>query len=162
MQEPKSKKELLEMVTDGRSQFTSLINKIPEDRMLEKGVESDWSIKDILAHISSWEVKMSQAFSELQKSNDPPDWPTTDEAVHALNADFYTANQNKSLKQVLSAYETSYEQALAVTKAMPESDLFDLDRFDWRQGRPLWWMVAGNTFGHYEDHIPNSEAWLNR
>jgi hypothetical protein len=128
--------------------------------MLEIGVESDLSMKDILAHITAWELKISQVFSEIQANDDPPDWPTTNEAVDALNANFYESNRDKPLAQVLAGFEDSYRQALAATRAMPEANLFDPDRFEWRQGRPLWWVVAGNTFGHYEDHIPNIKAWL--
>jgi len=160
--EPTSKAELLQMAADGRAQLITLINRIPEKRMLETGVESDWSIKDILAHISAWEMKMSAAFSEIQTSDNPPDWPTTDEAVDALNADFYATNQDKPLSQVLAEFQASYPQALAAAQALSEHDLFAPDRFAWREGRPLWWIVAGNTFGHYRDHIPNIEAWLEK
>ena len=103
---------------------------------------------------------MSQVFAEIQMSGEPLDWPTTDEAVDALNAHFYETNRGKSLPQVMAEFETSFTQALAATEAMSEADLFDLERFKWRQGRPLWWMVAGNTFAHYDDHIPNIKKWL--
>jgi hypothetical protein len=160
MIEPTTKADLLQMVENGRAEFMALINQIPQERMLETGVESNWSVKDILAHIAAWELKMSQVFAELQQSDAPPDWPTTDEAVDALNANFYETNRDKPLAQVIADFDAAYPQALAATKAMSEGDLFDPRRFAWREGRPLWWMVAGNTFGHYGDHIPNIETWL--
>lgn len=162
MKEPTAKAELLQFVRNGRVQLTTLISQIPADRMLETGIESDWSIKDILAHIAAWETKMSQVFAEIRTNEAPSDWPTTDEAVNALNAHFYETNRDKSLAQVMSDFEAAYPKALAAAEAMSEADLFDPHRYEWRQGRPLWWMVAGNTYGHYEDHIPNIRAWLGR
>jgi hypothetical protein len=141
-------------------QLVTLIDQSPQERMEEKGVETDWSIKDILAHITSWETKMVEVMIAMQTSDEMPDWPTTDEAVDTLNAHFHVNNQDKPLAQVLAEFEASYPQAIAATEATSETDLFNPARFAWRKGRPLWWMVAGNTFGHYSDHIPNIEAWL--
>ena len=160
--EPKTKAELLQFVQDGRIQLTTLIDQIPEKRMLEKGVETDWSIKDILAHITAWEAKMCAVFAEIQVSDAPPDWPATNEAVDELNASFYADNQNKRLAQVLVEFAASYPEAVAATEAMSEDNLFNPDRFAWRAERPLWYIVAGNTFGHYWDHIPNIEAWMKK
>lgn len=157
---PESKAELLQFVQDGRHQFEAVLNQVPQDRMEEKGVETNWSVKDILAHITAWETKMTQVLGDMQTSDKMPDWPVGDEGVDDLNAAFYEANKNKPMAQVLAEFEASYPRAFAATKAMSETDLFDPDRFAWRKGRPLWWMVAGNTFGHYWDHIPNIEAWL--
>ncbi len=160
MKEPQTKAELLQYVHDGRVDFLNLINQIPKNRLLERGVESDWSIKDILAHITAWEVKMSEAFAEIQASGVPHSWPETDADVDALNAEFYAANKDKPLTLVLSEFEDAFPQAVAATEAFSEEDLFDQDRYAWRKERPLWWMVAGNTYGHYGDHVPNIQAWL--
>ena len=43
---------------------------------------------------------------------------------------------------------------------VPEDELFDPDRFEWRKGRPLLWMIGGNTFGHYQEHIDWINEWL--
>lgn len=160
MDEPQNKAELLEWVVDGRATLVHLVSQIPRQHMLAPGVEADWSIKDILAHITSWELKMCEVFAEVQAGQAPSNWPATNEAVDALNAEFTRANKDKPLDQVLQEFETSYPQALAAVEAMPEAVLFDPDRFTWRQGRPLWWLVAGNMFGHYGEHIPALEAWL--
>lgn len=159
---PENKTELLQFVEDGRHDFIDLINSIPKERLEEKGVETNWSVKDILAHITAWETKMSNAFTEILHSDEPPDWPTTLQAVDQLNANFYDENKDKPLTQVLVEFEESYPKAITAIKALSEDDLFDPDRFYWRQGRALWETAAGNTFGHYMDHIPNIQAWLNQ
>ncbi len=160
MKEPATKAELLQMVENGRTQLNALISQIDEAKMLEPGVEENGSIKDILAHMTAWEVKMSEVFVEVTNGRAPTNWPTTDEAVDHLNADFYAANRDKPLAQVMSEFEASYLQVVTAVQALSEDELFDPNRFEWREGRPLWYMVAGNTFGHYGDHLPNIEGWL--
>ena len=160
--EPKNKEELLQFVEDGRIELVALINSIPKERLEEKGVETNWSVKDILAHMTAWETKMSNAFGEVLISDDPPDWPITHQAVDELNAKFYEENKDKSLSQVLAEFEASYPKAVAAINALSEDDLFNPDRFYWRQGLPLWGTAAGNTFGHYADHVPNIQEWLSK
>lgn len=160
MEEPTTKAELLQMMVNGRAALTALIEPIPLERMLESGVEATWSVKDILAHLTSWEVKMCAVLAGRQSELPPANWPTTADAVDAINADFTMANGAKSLIQVLQEFETAIHQALAAVEAMSEADLFDAARFEWQEGRPLWYLVADNTFAHYEEHIPSIEGWL--
>ena len=162
MEEITTKTELLRRVVEGRAALEALLEPIPAEQMLVSGVEADWSLKDILAHIAAWEDKMTAVFAAVQSSDATPDWPTTDAAVDQLNADFYAANRDKPLDQVQQEFAAAYPQAYAAVRAMPEADLFDSERYPWREGRPLWYLVGGNTFWHYEEHIPNIKAWLSQ
>jgi hypothetical protein len=36
----------------------------------------------------------------------------------------------------------------------------DPDRFPTRKGSPLWYMVAANTWWHYEEHDEDIKKWL--
>jgi len=35
---------------------------------------------------------------------------------------------------------------------MNENDIFDPQRFAWRNGSPAFDMLAGNTYEHYDEH----------
>ena len=84
MKEPTNKAELLQMMADGRIALTTLIAQIPQERMLEPDVEAVWSIKDILAHLTSWELEMCQVIVMAQAGQPPVNWPTTDEEVDEI------------------------------------------------------------------------------
>jgi hypothetical protein len=47
-----------------------------------------------------------------------------------------------------------------IVQAMPEDDLINPGRFAWSQGRPLWLLVAGDTYEHYQEHIAQIQEWL--
>ena len=89
----------------------------------------------------------------------PPGFSSWDE-IDAINLSYYQANREKTLAQVLDAFQAVYEQALQITQNIPEIDLIDPQRFAWRSGEPIWHMVAANTFEHYEEHRREIEAWL--
>ena len=162
MDEQWTKDEFLALIEDGRTQFNALIAQIPQERMLEPGVDGDWAVKDILAHITSWERKMTDWLAQIAQGEEPTGWPQTNEEIDQLNAAFFAENAAKSLDTVLAEFEASFPQALAAAQAIPEEDLFDPERFSWRQGRPLAYMVGGNTRWHYTEHEPAIRVWLDK
>ena len=52
---PPTKSDLIEVIHTERTRLESLLEGLTDSQMTESGVESSWSIKDILAHIAAWE-----------------------------------------------------------------------------------------------------------
>ena len=159
---PESKSEILEKTRTSRRAFDDLLAQIPENRMIEPGAEEDWSIKDILAHITVWEQRML-GWIQVAVEGLEPEMPApglTWEEVDELNAATYAAYKEQPLDEVIKAYLASYEQALEVLQAYPEEALMKSDYFTWRQGRPLSIVVAANTYWHYDEHLPSLQQFL--
>jgi hypothetical protein len=53
-----------------------------------------------------------------------------------------------------------HSEVIAALGRMPEADLFDGSRFAWRQGDPIWHMIAANTWWHYREHREQIRSWL--
>ncbi len=77
-----------------------------------------------------------------------------------VNLQIYEENKDKPLNEVLSEYHDSYQESLEIIKSFSEDDLIDPDRFEWREGDPLWHMVSGNTFWHYQEHENSIREWI--
>ena len=58
MEEQMTKVKLIELIVIQRHSLDQTLTRLEESQMTIPGVESDWSVKDILAHISAWERKM--------------------------------------------------------------------------------------------------------
>jgi Protein of unknown function (DUF1706) len=43
---------------------------------------------------------------------------------------------------------------------MNEEDLIGPQRFAWMKGNPLYYLVAGDTYEHYEEHSKPIREWL--
>jgi hypothetical protein len=154
-----AKPELLSSIRVAREGLEAVLAQVSEEQMVQSGVEADWSIKDILAHIVSWERSMVRWVGEALQG-EVPAMPATDDEVDRLNEQFTQENRDLPLADVLEAFGSSYHDALRVAEATPEEDLLDPDRFAWRACRPLWYVVAANTWWHYDEHQPSIEAWL--
>jgi hypothetical protein len=161
MEEQMTKVKLIELIEVQRHSLDQTLTRLEESQMTIPGVESDWSVKDILVHISAWERKMCQWLEECADGKVPqrPAPGHTWDDLDKVNLQIYEQNKDKSPDEVLFEFHDSYQESLEIVKAFPEDDLIDPDRFEWRESDPLWHMVGGNTFWHYEEHENSIRKW---
>ena len=165
MAEQISKTKVLELIHREHEALLAVLELLTEAQLVESGVENGWSVKDILAHITAWEQKMVQWIEaslsgDVSKLSVP--YGMTDDDVNQLNQQFYLANQNKPLPAVQATFAASFQQSLKMVETLTEADLLNPDRFEWREGRPLWYLVAANTWEHYQEHRQSITNWLAR
>ncbi len=162
MEPPKSKEELLDMISSERETFDKLLSTIPQSKLSMSGVEAEWSIKDILAHIVFWETLMVRWLEEAQNSVEPqilPPGKTWDD-LDEINQDAFLENRDRDLEEVLASYQDHYPQVFRSGEDAPVDVLMDADKYAWREGTPIWEMVAANTCWHYKEHHEAISKWI--
>jgi len=162
MENVTSKAEILTHIKVERQKLERVLANIPEGSLTVSGVESAWSVKDILAHIASWE-RLMVSWLEASLRGEIPDRPAPGESwenLDGMNERLYQAHKDQPFVQVIKEFEDSYQAALQNAELLSEEDLFDAGRFAWRQGDPMWRMVAANTWWHYKEHRETIERWL--
>ncbi len=162
MSQEMSKSKLMDMIRSERESLEEIIRELNEGQMLEPSLDENWSIKDILAHITTWEKRMVRWLEEAQRGESPQILPPgmTWDDLDLWNEQTYIENQNIPLPKVLSDFHSSFVQVLRTVESVSEENLIDPDRFEWRSGKPLWQMVSANTHWHYADHRAQIAAWL--
>ena len=153
LEENLTKTRLLAMALSARVYFAELWAGLTEAQFLEPHVEEEWSLKDIIAHVVSCERWMYDLLATAVSTSSIPHIPQTDAEINSQNAQFTAENNAKPLAQVLAEFAENEAKIETAITAVPEEALFDKDYYTWRNGRPLSWMVVGNTFGHYQDHV---------
>ena len=157
-----NKAEILSLIKYERAKLEDALVKIPEDKLTASGVESTWSVKDILAHIAAWE-RLMVGWVEASLRGETPDRPAPGESwddLDGMNERLYQAHKDQHLRQVLADFEDSYKSTLDSVERLSEEELLDSGRFAWRRGDPMWRMVAANTWWHYKEHRETIERWL--
>jgi hypothetical protein len=162
MDEQISKKEMLDLIRSEWKALWSVLKPLSREQMIQPGVESSWSVKDILAHITAWERRMVQWLEESLRGEVPerPAPGMSWDDLDGLNEQIYRENKDRPLDGVLADSRKSHEESLKVVEAMAEEDLIEPDRFGWRGGDPMWHMVAANTWWHYKEHCETITSWL--
>ncbi len=161
MEEQMSKEKLIEEIQIERLRLEKTLEKITAQRMITPGVMDDWTVKDLLAHITVWEQRMVRWLEQTLRDEVPEMLPPgmTWDDLDRWNEQTYQKHRHRDLDEVLADFEVSYPQALSAVKDISEEDLINPDRYAWRDGRPLWEMVAANTSWHYKEHEETITTW---
>ncbi len=157
------KAELLDWLQTAYQQWAALIAEIGPARMDQPGVNGDWSIKDLVAHLNGWQPRLIARIQAAQhgEAAPPPPWPATLQTDDEINAWIYTTNQGRSVAEVLAETQQHFQQLLTVIAGLP-ADV---------QIKPAYRVVqlngqrfsASEFFDHFrDDHEPDVRAWLTR
>ncbi|GAB1421546.1 hypothetical protein MASR2M15_17170 [Anaerolineales bacterium] len=148
-QEDMTVEALQERVATGRAEFAALWQDLPEAAMtLRPGVQEDWSVKDLIAHIVWWERYLMERVDVWLKG-DPP--LTTGDDYNAINARILAENRDRDLADVLADFDQSYQALQSQMRRLSDTQLNDRQSYATKGARILDYY-AGNTFGHYEEH----------
>lgn len=153
-----TREALWRRIQNDRAAFAAVWADLSREQMVARpGPQEDWSVKDLIAHITWWEQFLLERLTKWL--NGETLVPLTD--YDAKNAEIFEAYKDVPLEIVLDEFDASLldlEEALA---QLDDEQLHDPDRYPtW--GRPLFAFWAGNTFGHYGDHIADLQAYVRR
>jgi hypothetical protein len=157
-----SKAQLLDDLQTEQAGWEALLRDIGEERMTQPGVAGEWSVKDIVAHLTAWRRRTVARFQAALRNEPlpPPPWPAHLETDDEINAWFHASDRDRPLADVLSESREVFQQLVATLDAFPEAELLDPARFSWLEGEPLSGVAL---FGHFhEEHEPDMRAWLER
>lgn len=165
MDTPTNKTELLDTMRNGYAAFEAFLSPLDERQWTTPGVNGDWSIKDVLVHLTTWQERMARRLEGIARGEDMARFEpaiTNEEEMNRFNDATFIANRARPLAEVQTAFRASFQHLLTAVEALDESVLFEKERFAWLKGEPLWTNVGGNSFWHYEEHTQTIEAWLAR
>lgn len=161
---PANKAELLDRMHAGRAEFEAALAQIDEADMLLPALDNGWSVKDVLAHTGWWAMLAANIVEGLLDSG----WPhpeddlklETDADVDKVNVDAHARLRDVPLAEAQRLDQEGYVRLLALVERAAEADLFSRDRFEYRKGSPLFSWVGGNTFWHYDQHLPDLRQFV--
>ena len=158
---PLSKTKLLETIAAEYARLDNSLSKLTDEQMTSSGVQDDWSGKDMLAHIASWEHlatdRLTAAFSDSALSNPIiNNW----EGVHAFNATCYQENYHKPLAVVRKESLEIHHNFLAIIRKLDDNFIKNPLPFDWADGMTAFELIAANSYWHYKEHCEALEIWM--
>ena len=163
------KSELLIWLQDEYQKWEAFLDQIGTARMNQPGVNGDWSMKDIVAHLTGWNrwlVARLQAAGRGEPEPPPP-WPAHLQTDDEINAWIYESNHDRSVHEVIDETQQVFQRLLAVLEGLPEETRIDSVHKPGRVYHLVWMddqrFPAGEFFDHFhDDHEPDIRAWLER
>ncbi len=153
------KEELIQALEDGQQEMVDLLEGLPDEAMLEPGVIGNWSIKDMLAHLTFWEGQAVAVLFQIQQSDQKPSAAffgkeTTDQ----VNTRIHEVNNSRPLESIWTDFLGVRKQTIRRVNEVSDDALNNPTRFPWTNGLPLYELVLDNSVSHADEH---SEALLN-
>jgi hypothetical protein len=161
-----SKLAFLKAMREERERWEASLAGVDDALMVQPGVAGEWSLKDIVAHVTAYErglVEWLEAASRGQSLAFPNlDHPDVDHR----NAVIFAQNRHRPLSDVLLESRQVFRRLSQLVQALPEQELLDAEKTEWfvrprwNQKRPLWKCIADDSFEHYHQHIQDVRRWL--
>jgi hypothetical protein len=161
-----NKSELLNWLQEKYRHWEVFLDQIGPTRMDQPGVNGNWSMKDIVAHLTGWNRWLVVRLQAAQRGEPepPPPWPAQLQTEDEINAWIYESNRGRSAREVLDETHQVFQQLFAVIEALPDDVRIEFIE-------PKFYLVwlnnerfpAGEFFDHFhDDHEPDIRAWLAR
>ncbi|MCQ3972429.1 MAG: hypothetical protein DPW09_03160 [Anaerolineae bacterium] len=164
-----TKSELLNGLQKEHQQWEAFLDQIGPARMDQPGVNGDWSMKDLVAHLTGchrWLIARLQA-AHRREPEPPPPWPAHLQAQDDINAWIYETNRGRSVREVLDESQQVFQQLFVIVEGLPEAVRIE----PLHQGGKVFLLVwlgderfhASQFFDHFRDeHEPDVRTWLAR
>jgi hypothetical protein len=135
------------------SAFKDSYTGLPDARLLEPGVVGDWSVKDILAHVNTWEDEALKYLPVILQGGKPPRYVAYG-GIDAFNAQMTEQKRDFSLPQVRRLLDETHSRLVELIRTAPEDQLVGDTRFRRR--------LRLDTYGHYPQHAEAIREWRAR
>ncbi len=122
-----------------------------EAQMVMPGVTGEWSVKDILAHVSTWEAESLLHLPVILAGGRPPRYSQVYGGIDAFNAVMTAQWRELSLAEVLTRLQDTHARLMAYLQSVPDEQFATETRFR----RRLGW----DTYKHYPIHTEAIRTW---
>ena len=157
-----SPEEAIAILKEGHSKMLTLLEAIPKKDLERPLGTGEWSIKDLVGHIASWEELAIKALREWRERK-----PLTvhgivgvQGGVDSFNSDEVDKHRKESAEEVLERASTVHQKLLSEISAVDPDMWVDPPYYETKRPRTLGGTVGAITggkargdFGHVFDHI---------
>jgi hypothetical protein len=146
------------------NELLDVIGGLPRARLEEPGVQGQWSVKDIPAHLMVWNNRLLRWIRESERGESPatPEPGCTRESIDRLNHDTYLKYKDAAYGDMPDGFAASYAAILARIDDWRDEELNSGERYDWSHGQPLWAAIGWNTFDHDRSHLDAIRRWMEK
>lgn len=157
------KYELIEVLEDTHQELVEMLEDLPDSLMLEPGVCGNWSIKDILAHLTYWEGQTITLMFQLKRGIENPNTAHfSSKSIDEINDHWQTESQSRPFEIIWDDFTKIRKQTIRRINELDEKDLVQTDRYPCLKGKSLIEIISNNSFEHDEEHADEIREWLDR
>ena len=162
MSRPTNKESLLLESQKSFDRLLELVDSIPNGEKVTPGVNGEWSVKDVLAHLCAWHSLIETWYTEGMAGNKPEmpapgyTWKTTPQ----LNEKIFQDHKNESLDLVFQNLRSSHSKVQGMIEKHSDEELFTKKQYPWTGSTSMGSYFVSATSSHYQWAIDLIKKWL--
>jgi len=121
------------------------------EQMSLRGAVEDWSVKDLIAHVSWWEEESLKHLPHILEGKRPPRYSVLYGGIDAFNAKMTELKRSLSLDEVMRQAVETHGRLVNYLAGVPEDVFMRETRFRRR--------LRLDTYSHYPIHTAAIRAW---
>ena len=141
------RQQLLSRLQSRWTAFTGAWAGLPEDAATAHPVVGDWSLKDVLAHVTTWEGEALKALPLVIEGKRTPRY----RGIDRFNAEQSARKRDLTLDEVHRQLDETHRRLLDLLERAPETYFATETRFRHR--------LRLDTYGHYPEHTAAIVDW---
>jgi hypothetical protein len=146
-----NRQQLLQRLDTAWIAFSASYAGLPDEQVVQPGVVDDWSVKDILAHVSIWEEEALTHLPHILAGGRPPRYSTTYGGIDAFNALMVERRRALSLAEVRAQLDHTHQRLIEYIRSVPDEHFTRETRFRRR--------LRFDTYSHYPIHTKAILGW---
>lgn len=143
--------QILTKIERSWSAFQASLAELSDAQLTQPGVTGDWSVKDILGHVTAWEEEALHHLPRIREGKRPPKYSDLYGGIDAFNALKTDENRHRSLDEVLARFAEVHARLIAYIETAPEELIATETRFRRR--------IRLDTYSHYPIHTQAIREW---
>ena len=162
MSDQPTKTELLAVINQTWADLNEIIAGLNEEQLHDAGaMNNGWRYKDIMAHVSAWEMLAMDRINAAQTGESLKFIIIeSDNFADNFNADIYAKNKDRALAEIVKDFHKTHGEFVTQIEGLDEAVLPEKLPFDWAGNLTYQVLISANTHWHYNEHIEASEKWL--
>jgi hypothetical protein len=149
-----NRQQLLKKLDKAWVEFRDSYAGLSDEQLMETGVVEDWSVKDIIAHVTWWEEEALKHLPLIISEGRPPRYSTQYGGIDAFNAMMSDRRRDLSFADILQQQEAIHGQLIGYLESVPETQYIQETRFRHR--------LRLDTYSHYPIHTKAIREWRER
>jgi DinB family protein len=145
------RQQLLKRLDKAWGAFKASYAGLSDAQLTAPGVTGQWSVKDMIAHVTWWEEEALKHLPLILTGGRPPRYSTQYGGIDAFNAQMTERTRGLSLSDVLRQLEDTHRRLIDYVHSAPEEQFTRETRFRRR--------LRLDTYGHYPKHAEAIRAW---
>lgn len=146
-----NRSQLMKRMDESWNALVASYSALSEADVIESIVTATWSIKDIIAHVTTWEEESLTHLPHILAGKRPPRYSVTHGGINAFNATKTEEKRNLSLTEVLRKRDEIHRRLVEFLRNVPEDQFVRETRFRRR--------LRLDTYGHYRKHAEAIRRW---